>query len=224
MKKLQSIIEKYSRWEPLKTYVERIDAARSSDFSIAIENAKALLETIGKQICNLKQHKFLSNNPNINTILKNAFLALDFEGDNYVMQISTALSTIGQNIGNLRNKIGTTSHGHLLEELKERNESIDEMTREFLMDSTITIAIFLIRSFEEQFISIPQIEVEQDLIYDNCQDFNDYLDNEYPEYSIGNSTYTASEILFYVDYEVYKYEYKSFVETDQEQLQIENNE
>jgi len=54
MERLKKVIEQYGRWSELITYTDQIDAHISTDFSHAIENAKALLETIGKEICNSK--------------------------------------------------------------------------------------------------------------------------------------------------------------------------
>jgi len=54
MERLRKVTEQYGRWSELATYIDRIDAHASNDFSHAIENAKALLETIGKEICNAK--------------------------------------------------------------------------------------------------------------------------------------------------------------------------
>ena len=47
MEKLRKVIEEYGRWEGLTTYINRIEAHMASDFGHSLENAKALLETIG---------------------------------------------------------------------------------------------------------------------------------------------------------------------------------
>ena len=41
-----------------------------------------------------------------------------------VNQISSALATIAQQVGVLRNDIGLTSHGKSLEEIKQRNSKV----------------------------------------------------------------------------------------------------
>ena len=70
MERLKKIIEQYGRWSELSLYTERIEAHTFTDFSLAIENAKALLETIGKEIC-FSQGMELEGNPSINAVLKN---------------------------------------------------------------------------------------------------------------------------------------------------------
>lgn len=58
MNKLKEKISQYGKWHPLETYISRIEVHLDDDFSISIENAKALLESIGKEIC--KSPKFRS--------------------------------------------------------------------------------------------------------------------------------------------------------------------
>jgi len=48
MKKLKKVIEQYGRWAVLSMYVERIETYIESDFSLCVENSKALLESIAK--------------------------------------------------------------------------------------------------------------------------------------------------------------------------------
>ncbi|MEA3457895.1 MAG: hypothetical protein U9R21_04370 [Candidatus Thermoplasmatota archaeon] len=55
MERLERVIEQYGRWSDLKDYTERIETYVQSDFSQALENAKSLLETICKEICNIKR-------------------------------------------------------------------------------------------------------------------------------------------------------------------------
>ena len=51
MDKLKDKISQYGRWALIDEYIVRIETHLDSDFSISLENAKALLETIGKEIC-----------------------------------------------------------------------------------------------------------------------------------------------------------------------------
>lgn len=55
-------MDQYHRWKPLEMYIERMEAHLETDFSISIENAKALLESIGKEICTC-QNVQLGGNP-----------------------------------------------------------------------------------------------------------------------------------------------------------------
>ncbi|NQU03992.1 MAG: abortive infection family protein [Syntrophaceae bacterium] len=214
MERLKSVIEQYGRWSELTIYTDRIEAHVTTDFSHAIENAKALLETIGKEICKSKDVE-LGAAPSTNAVMKKAFTAIGYSNNTLITQISTALATIGQQIGNLRNEISPTSHGKSLDELKERNSKVDELTREFLIDTTVIVSSFLIRTFENENPRTKKTEgVGTKLIYTDNDAFNDFWDDLYGEFEMGDYSFPASEILFNVDYDAYVTEQKAFTEGD----------
>lgn len=214
MERLKKVIEQYGRWSALTTYMDRIEAHVSTDFSHAIENAKALLETIGKEICNSKGVE-LDATASVNAVLKKAFTAIGYSSSSLVTQISTALATIGQQIGNLRNDIGTTSHGKSLEELRERNNKVDDLTKEFLIDTTVIVAAFLIRTFENENPRAKTEPVEAELLYTDNEPFNNFWDDLYGEFEMGDYSFPASEIVFNVDYKAYVSELQAFSEGDE---------
>jgi len=214
MERLKNIIEQHGRWSELTTYTDRIEAHVSTDFSHAIENSKALLETIGKEICNSKGVE-VEATASINSVLKKAFVAIGYASSSLVAQISSALATIGQNIGELRNDIGTTSHGKSLEELRERNNKVDDLTKEFLIDTTVIVASFLIRTFENENPRAKTAPIETKLLYTDNEPFNDFWDDLYGEFEMGDYSFPASEILFNVDYKAYVSEHQAFSEGDE---------
>lgn len=214
MERLNQIIEDYGRWSGLSTYTDRIEAHKSSDFSHAIENAKSLLETIAKEICSQKSVD-IPPTASMNNILKHAFSAVGYPRSDMVTQISSALATIGQQIGDLRNNIGTTSHGRSLEELKERNNKVDELTKEFLIDSSVVVASFLIKTFENE---NPRFKTEPEefaLQYLENEEFNDFWDDLYGEFEMGNYSFPASEIMFSVDLKAYDTELRNYSEGEE---------
>ncbi|MCK6462819.1 MAG: abortive infection family protein [Candidatus Pacebacteria bacterium] len=214
MEKLKKIIGQYGRWQPLEIYVQRIETHIESDFSLAIENSKALLESISKQICKEKKRE-LTGDESINKLVKFAFDVIGYEINSQINSISRALSSISHQIGNLRTAIGSTSHGRSLEELKERNSKVDELTREFLIDSTEIIASLLIRAFETE---NPRLKIEladTNLVYSENEGFNEFWDEAFGEFTMGDYSYTASEILFHVDYQAYVAEHKAFLEGEE---------
>ena len=89
MQKLKSTIEQYGRWSELSVYINRIETHLESDFSHSLENAKALLEAIGKNICAEKSH-VLPSKPSVNVVLKNAFF--DFAVERTVLTIKSILN------------------------------------------------------------------------------------------------------------------------------------
>jgi antitoxin component HigA of HigAB toxin-antitoxin module len=209
MEKLKKVIEQYGRWNGLSMYINRIEAHIDSDFSHAIENVKALLETIGKEVCKSKGVEIEATSK-IHSILKKAFNAVGYSSDDFVIQISSALATIGQKMGELRNKIGSTSHGMSLEELEVRNNKVDSLTKEFLIDSTVIIACFLIRNFENENPRATTSD-ETKMLFPEQEDFNDFWDDSYGEFLMGEYSYSASEILYYVDYPAYETEYEAYL-------------
>lgn len=215
MQKLRTAIEMHSHWSALEIYVDRIEAHLESDFSLAVENAKALLESIGKEICS-KFNIELGSAPTVNIVLKKSYSALGYANDSFITSISGSLANIGQNMGNLRNSISPTSHGKTMEEIRERNNTVDELTRNFLIESTLLVALFLIKSFEDRKHLIPNtsIKVEDELVYEELEDFNDFWDDAYGEFKMSEYTYLASEILFTMDYQAYKTEFKEFNDSE----------
>ena len=214
MKKIRATLAQYSRWNALGDYVDRMEAHLEADFSTALENAKALLESIGKEICSAKAVSLEPTSP-IQGVLKKAFAALGYAGDDMVRQVSTALATIGQNVGELRNQISPTSHGKPLDELRDRNNRVDLLTREFLIDSTLVVAVFLIRAFEERRVAAMPLAAAQPVVdegpsYDDNEDFNNYWDDLFSGASMGAYSFTASEVLFGLDPQAYAAECKTF--------------
>jgi len=214
MDKLKTVIKEYGRWSELETYIDRIETHIEIDFSHSLENAKALLETVGKEICTCNAVE-LGSTPSINSVLKKAFSSMGYANSNLVNQVSSALATIGQQVGELRNEIGLTSHGKSLEEIKQRNNKVDLLTREFLIDTVELVSVFLIRNFETKHQRIAHETLADSLDYLEVEEFNESWDDSFGEFVMGDYSYPASEVLFYVDKQAYVNEYKAFTEAEE---------
>ena len=210
MEKLKNVIEQYGRWSILSIYVDRITAHIDTDFSLCADNSKALLESISKQICKEKDVA-LKGDESINKLVKFAFQAIGFEKESYIDTIGGSLSAIAHQIGNLRTSIGSASHGKTLEELEMRNHNLDSLTKEFLVSTVEMISCFLIRHFENENPRIPNGKNENAVTYYEGQEFNDFWDDLFGEFVMGNYSFTASEILFSVDNDLYTEEYNAFM-------------
>jgi len=215
MQRLRAVIAEYGRWKELELYVNRIEGHLESDFSTSIENAKALLEAVGKEICQCKGTT-VEQTASVNNVLRKAFIALGYPNDGLVNSISGAIATIGQRVGEIRNQISPTSHGKSLEELRQRNNSVDIMTREFLIDSTILVAVFLIRAFEEcqERSAVPHRtppRVAPVPGFEECEEFNNQWDESFGEFQMGEYLFTASEILYGLDPQAYCTEHQAFL-------------
>lgn len=214
MDKLAKTIEQYPDWEFLSDYIERIVTYKDLDFSLSFENSKALLESTGKEICR-KGVNELKKNSTLNGVMKQAFSSLGFTKSDMIRQVSTALATIGQQIGNLRNEIGSTSHGKSAEEIKDRNSKIDSLSKEFLLDSIEIVCLYLIRNCELKLNGGIPTGFEMDMPYEREDSFNGWWDEQFGEFNMGSYSYPASEILFNVDKQAYVNEYKAYTETEE---------
>ena len=155
MQRLKTILDKYSRWQPLGEYIIRIEGYSDTDFSICIENAKSLLESIAKEICKQKGQP-LDGTESISKVLHYSFGALGYPPSATIRQITTAIANVGQQMGHFRNEIGATAHGKTLDQLENRRNSIHELTGNFLLESTDIVCCFLIETFIlSTFISLP---------------------------------------------------------------------
>ena len=213
MNRLQSILDKHSRWQPLSEYIGRIEGYRSSDFSLCIENSKSLLESIAKEICQQKNQP-LTNDESVGKLMGLAFGSLGYHPSDAMRQIGQAIANIGHQMGVFRNEVGVTAHGRTLEELKGRDDIVNSLTGDFLIFSTETVCCFLIEAFETD---NPLAAVRPELELDDNTDFNEFWDDLYGEFKMTEAyTYPASEILFNVDNEAYKTELNAFKQTPNE--------
>lgn len=214
MDKLKEVILKYGRWAEYSLYVERIVNYSTTDFSLAIENSKSLVEGICKQICENKNVE-LTGEESFNKLVKKAFDAIGFKKGEGINIIGSSLSAISHQIGNLRTAIGSTSHGKTAEELKNRNTIVNEISKDFLIETIDLVASFLIRNFENENPLPPKRELEDILQYREAEEFNEFWDDSFGEFTMGDYSYPASEILFNVDKQAYVNEYKAFIESEE---------
>ncbi len=214
MERLKLILERYSRWQPLSEYVARIEGYRQTDFSISIENSKSLLESIAKEICKERRQP-LDNNENFSKLLRLSFGSLGYAPTNTINQIGQAIGRIGQAMGSFRNEIGTTAHGRTLDELRNRTNSINSLTDDFLVLSTELVCCFLIEAFETDNPLVPIVDTE--ISYDDNAEFNESWDEIYGKFRMTDDyIYPASQILFNLDFLAYQSELSAFNATPDE--------
>lgn len=213
MIKLKKAIEQYGRWAVYSMYVDRIEAHIDSDFSICVENSKSLIEGVSKQICKEKGIAIAKDEP-FARLVKTAFSAIGYLPGEHLNVISGSLSAIAQQLGNLRTALGSTSHGKTIEELSSRNETLDSLTKEFLIDTVEILTCFLIRNFENENPRKKVEPLEETLDYYEAEEFNDFWDDAFGDFEMGNYAYSASEILFNVDKQAYINEYNAFITTE----------
>ena len=193
MNKLKKVISEYGHWDGLSQYIDRIETFYEVDFSQALGNCKTILESVGKEICD-KNGRALGKTPSVNAVLKNAFFFYGvfkyyFSQSNFII-----ISDNCTQIGNLRNEIDPNAHGKTMEELKLRNDKVDILTREFLIDTVETVSVLLIRTFETQESRTPTEKLIDTL---------DYLEAE----ASMNIGMTPSEIFQWVSFLIQQVRY-----------------
>src|ERR1041385_2683281 len=149
MDKLREIIATYREWQSLEDYISRIEGFRDSDFPLCVENAKAMLEAVGKEICDCNSQTYAKTD-STSKVLKLAFNSLGYDNSDTVQQIARAIANIGTQMSLLRNEIGATSHGKPLAELEKRKDALSKASSEFLLLSTELVCSFLIQLFETE--------------------------------------------------------------------------
>ncbi|SEH99154.1 abortive infection family protein [Bathymodiolus azoricus thioautotrophic gill symbiont] len=211
MDKLKAVIKEYGRWKPLEDNILIIETYLDIDFGLAVKNSKSILESISKEICEQKSVE-LRSSESISSSLKKTCKAIGYNGGDLVTQLSTSIANIGHQVGSLRNEIGVTSHGRTMDQLKDRNNGIDKLTKIFLVDATELVSCFLIRNFENENPRKHHKSQAHALAYSEAEEFNESWDNSFSEFVMGDYSYPASEILFNMDNQAYVNEYKAFTE------------
>lgn len=214
MIKLKQVISEYNHWDGLTQYIDRIESYYEIDFSQALGNCKTILESVGKEIC-AKNGKDLNKNPSVNAVLKNAFSSMGYSNTHLVNQISSSLATIAQQIGKLRNDIDPNAHGKTMQELQGRNDKVDVLTREFLINTVESVSVLLIRTFESKNNRTPKELLVDTLDYGEAETFNESWDDSFGDFAMGDYSYPASEILYNVDKQAYVTEYKVHKESEE---------
>lgn len=57
--------------------------------------------------------------------------------------------------------------------------------------------------------------LETKMLFSEQEDFNNYWDDSYGEFSMGDYSYPASEILYNVDYPAYVTEHKAYMDSEE---------
>jgi len=215
MERLRQLITQYSRWKGLEEYCIRIDGYLASDFSIAVENTKALLESVCKTILHEKGAEYGAND-SVQQLMTKTVSVFDSDHSAQLKQITRSLVNISHNLSEVRNTVAKVSHGQHVDALGE--DTLDAISAAFLVNSTESIACFLIDFYEQVF---PRKKPGPELRLEDHMEFNDYLDEEAFEpvqvMRQGGELayeYSASEVLFSVEPRAYLTELNAYREID----------
>ncbi len=99
MERLRTVIQSYSRWTDLEDYCSRIETYLLSNFAIAIENSKVLLESICKTILTEQNELFSTVNDSVQKLMKATISVLNIpQHSEQVRQFGTSFVNMVQNL------------------------------------------------------------------------------------------------------------------------------
>lgn len=198
MDRLKIILETYpTQWQTYDEYINRILGFRNTDFSTCIENCKALIEGIARNICDLKGTAY-TNKDGVGKLVKLAFDSFGYPSTDPIRSMGASISNVSGKISDIRNQIGATAHGKSADELRKRNEIYNSATQDFLILSTEMVACLLIELFEADAVKI--VEDENGLpSYDENEDFNAAWDDTWGKFTMNDYSFFASQILYQLD-------------------------
>jgi len=203
MEKFRETISVYDAWEGLGTYINRIETFLETDFITSVENGKALIESICKTILSKTSEPYAETD-SINKLVSKTLKHLGIFAENQIPKFGSGMVTAMQNLGELRNNHGETSHGKSIDDLK--NNRLEKISASFLVNSIEVMAVFLIEYYEIEF---PNKKKNEEKI--NYADFNDFLDDEYGDVDVTGIPYPTSEVLFSVDSTAYGVKYQEYL-------------
>lgn len=213
MEKLQALIQQYGRWSKLEESIGRIyyriDAGLLDE---AIGASKSLLETVCKTILDWEKIPYNEKKDDINDLAKKTVRQFNFEQTKIMVEFTNNLTSAIKSVGALRNSFDSHAHG---KSLSTQPPKIDSITVSFLVCSTEVFACFLIEAYERQ---NPRISEPQQILFEDCPDFNDHLDNTYGLVHVINIPYPTSEVLFAIDQAAYKDAYNDYLGISNEQV------
>jgi len=205
MKKLtQSIIGK-ERWSGLSSYIDLVDANRSSNPNAALDGAKSILESISKTILEDKAISYAADS-NVGFLIKKAFEALPVFSKLSQKDLGGAKSILGsfENItkvvGEFRTRHGFFSHGQDLQ-----SEKFDRYLVELAISSADLLASFLVTAHAED------LKDRSRIYYEENEEFNRYIDESSESYPVVRGIQIPPSQALFTDEEAYKQELATFV-------------
>lgn len=211
MDKIKEVIQNHSCWKNLVIYPQRIETFLEKDIILAIENCKSFIETICKTILS-EQNADFEETDSLNKLIRSTLLTLRILNPNQISKFSSGMITVIQNLGELRNLHGDTSHGKKLAEMGLNK--FEYISAQFLISAVECIACFLIEYYEHEF---PKKSQQNEPQYSDHQIFNDYFDDAFETVIFGDYEFLPSEILFNLDLTAYlaeKQKYLGFENAD----------
>jgi hypothetical protein len=197
-------------FSPCLDQVRVIEEEVCNNPSLCVDTCKTLIESICKTILTNKDITYQSNisfNGLVHLTVSN-ILQVDDVFRNDLTELARRMSSVAQALGDLRNNHGFASHG-----LDVLNPRLTETVSQFAYRITDSIGGFILNCY----LNNRSILLDNRIHYSDCKDFNEDFDQNNP-LNIGIIYLSASEVLYYQDYEAYKEEYFTYLQELEIQL------
>ena len=209
MKAVKELLnEQMARHADFAYYIPLLEKAETNLLphpDICIETTKSLLEGVSKTIIDRldsgRTRQDLDSK-DLSPLVKDATKLLQANDDQFEVDFTNRCVSLAYALGQLRNARGDISHGKAV---PKQFCSGSDLAR-FVMHMTEGLLLYMLKSF---YSIHPGAEPE--LAYEDNQDFNDYLDDEYP--LEGKPFYSLAMFAQYrEDYELQLGDYRDLME------------
>ena len=203
MKWTRHVLNNIPSFGKLSLQVETIESTVVSNPALCIETCKSLIESLCKSILT-NQGITINDDLKFQALVKKTVDALIQKSGVLIPDLSELarrIASVGQCIAEIRNDAGFASHG-----LDINHPQITDTLSLFMYKITDVICGFIL-----QFYLDYARKSDTRIIYEDCNMFNDWFDDQYP-LSLGGVVISASEALYKQDYEAYKINFNDFVE------------
>lgn len=200
-------------WSTISKYLDTIDANNEDDPGVAIDAAKSMIEAVAKTILADKELTY-EKNINLNKLTKMAVSSVDTldQDEQTIKKIISALCTVSQCIGEVRNEYSVIGHGQDIE-MKKAEVYLADLA----INASCTVVRFLVSLHSRHPRDMKR------LCYDAHESFNNWYDRNNP-LNLSDADLSASRALFDQDGTAYVEAFHSFENSPEDLVDsIEND-
>lgn len=201
-------ISKMPSFNAFDRHVATIEDTIEANPALCIETCKSLIEGICKTILTNKNIKYTEDGK-FQVLVKQTVEELSVSTQCYkekLCELARRIASVAQTIAEIRNDSGFASHGQDI-----KTVPINSTLSLFSSKVSDVIGGFILHYY----VTHSNPKKDSRIHYEDCQNFNEYFDSLNP-LKIGELILSASEALYFQDYEAYKEEYFYYLEIKDE--------
>jgi hypothetical protein len=211
MRLLRELIIQQPSFNHYLQQVEIIEENYESNPTLCVEACKALIEGMCKTV--LINRGLEPNERAFHVLVGQTVRAVvpsDNGYENDIAQLGSKIASVAQKISEFRNLDGCISHGHDV-----LNQRIPETVSWLSYRISDVLCGFILRCYFLNRYESPDLRIH----YEDCADFNESIDDEYPVKISNFLEISTSRALFQQDYEAYKSAYFEYIEKQKEEME-----